>query len=167
MFGGVGGNATIKNFTLENSYLGGPSATGKKNLAFIVTRVYEEGSDITISDIHIKNVQMDKGSVSMSNVAGFVGNHEKGNLTITNCTFDGDINFDNSSNVAGFVGNAMAGTTMTLDNCVNTGDLSAKNNCGGLVGNVEAGATVTNNNSTSTGTITCPGTQGELIGNQA
>ena len=164
MFGGVGGNATIKNFTLENSYLGGPSATGKKNLAFIVTRVYEEGSNITISDIHIKNVQMDKGSVSMSNVAGFVGNHEKGNLTITNCTFDGDINFDNSSNVAGFVGNAMAGTTMTLDNCVNTGDLSANNNCGGLVGNVETGATVTNNNSTSTGTITCPGSYGDLIG---
>ncbi len=164
MFGGVGGNAVIKNFTLENSYFAGPSVSGKENMSFIITKTSGADANVTLSDIHIKSSLLGAGESSMGSVAGFVGSHNEGTLTMTNCTFEGKIDYVTAAHVGGLIGSVKASTTLHLNNCTNRGDLIAKRNCGGLIGRIITGATVNNNGSTSTGTITCEGTHGELIG---
>ena len=165
MFGGVSGNAVIKDFRLENSYFGGPTKTGKENLACIVTKISGADANVTVSDITVSSTVLIKDTgCSMGAVAGFVGTVEAGQLTMTNCSFEGKIDFISAAHVGGLIGKIRASATVTLNNCTNKGDLIAKRNCGGLVGCVITGYTLVNNGSTSTGTITCAGLNGELIG---
>ena len=164
MFGGVGGNAVIKNFKLENSYFIGPSVTGKENLACIVTKISGSDANVTLSDITVSSTLITEGGAGMGAVAGFVGTVDAGKLTMNNCHFEGKIDFVTAAHVGGLIGKIKATATVELNNCTNTGDLIAKRNCGGLVGCVLTGYTLVNNGSTSTGTITCDGLKGELIG---
>ncbi|MBQ8431613.1 MAG: hypothetical protein IJX28_01900 [Clostridia bacterium] len=167
MFGGVGGNAVIKNFTLENSYFTGPSVTGKNNLSCLVTKIAGSGANVTLSDLHIQSTLIAETTASMGNVAAFVGIHEAGTLTMTNCSFQGKIDYVDAADVGSFIGEMVTGTTLNLNNCTSSAELIAKRNCGGLIGFVASGATVNNNGSTFTGSITCAGSKSETIGNQA
>ena len=52
MFGGIGGNAEIKNFTMINSYFGGPTAANKNSLGAIAAKVHK-GGNVKISNVTV------------------------------------------------------------------------------------------------------------------
>ena len=54
MFGSAAGKATFKNLNLINAYFGGPDTTeGKAVMAGLISKITEEGSEVTVSNINI------------------------------------------------------------------------------------------------------------------
>ena len=143
MFGGVSGNAVIKNFTLENCYFGGPSAN-KDYLGCLIAKV-SGGADVTVSDVTIRNVLMQEKAGTLNSIGGFVGVVESGNkLTVTNCSFEGTIDFGTKGNgVGGFIGLAAAGSTVNLNGCSSLAVINAASGSDAFVGSKNASATVT------------------------
>ena len=149
MFGGVGDKAVIKNFTLENCYFGGPSVD-KKTLGCLVAKV-NTGATVVISNVDIYNVTMQQCDGSLSQIGGFVGLVEAdAKLTISNCEFQGNINFGTKgTRVGGFVGAIAGGATVTMTNCVSKAVIQAAAVSDLFVGYTESSATVTKENCTS------------------
>jgi hypothetical protein len=143
MFGGVSGKAAIKNFTLENSYFGGPSAN-KHNLGCLIARV-SEGADVTVSDVTVRNVLMQEKAGSLQYIGGFVGVVESGNkLTVTNCSFEGTIDFGTKGNgVGGFIGLAESGSTVNLNGCHSAAVINAASGSDTFIGAKADNANVT------------------------
>ena len=151
MFGGVAGSATIKNFVLENSYFTGATQESKSSLGCIIARINDANADVHITNVTVADsVLMQENTYTMKYVGGFVGKLQAGKLTLTNCHFNGTINFPKGTYLAGFVG--MADGTLILNNCHGTGTVSGDNYIAGLAG-FSANTTKTNNNSCLTGAI--------------
>ncbi|MBQ8431615.1 MAG: hypothetical protein IJX28_01910 [Clostridia bacterium] len=152
MFGGVSGNAVIKNFTLENSYFGGPSAN-KQVLGTLVAKV-SSGANVTISNVTVNSL-MQEGDGTLYYIGGLVGNVEAGcTLTLENCEYKGAIQFPaKGTKIGGLVGAVQAGATLNLNGCRFSGSIQALSEAETLVGYVTADSVVNNNGSTSTGTL--------------
>ena len=157
MFGGVAGNATIKNFVLENSYFLGATQESKSSLGCIVARINDADAKVSLTNITVaSSVRLQEGAYTMKYVGGLVGQLQSGKLTLNNCHFNGTIDFANGTYLAGFVGMAAAGTTLVLNNCHGTGTVSGKDYVAGLSG-ITSTTTKTNNNSCLMGSISCDG----------
>ena len=155
IFGSVGGKAQIKNFILENSYF---VASEKPCFGTIIGRINDSAANVSLTNITLADtVLVEQGAVSTNNVGGFVGALEKGKLTITNCHFNGSVNFPDSEHIAGFVGKASAGTTIVIDSCHGTGTVVAKDYVAGLSVYTDT-TTKTNKGSCITGSVACNGT---------
>jgi len=143
MFGGVSGNAVIKNFTLENCYFGGPSAD-KDYLGCLIAKV-SGSADVKVSNVTIRNALMQEKTGKLNSIGGFVGVVESGNkLTVTNCSFEGTIDFGTKGNgVGGFIGLAAAGSTVNLNGCSSLAVINAASGSDAFVGSKNASATVT------------------------
>ena len=96
------------------------------------------------------------GKYTMNNVGGFVGHLKNGKLTLSNCHFNGTVNFANGTHIGGFVGLTSATATLVLNNCHGSGTVSGKDYVSGLAG-ISSGTTKTNNNSCLTGNLICAG----------
>ncbi len=149
MFGGVSGNAVIKNFTLENYYIGGPSAD-KQTLGGLIARITGD-ANVTISNVNIRNTTMTEGTGALSRIGGFVGYVEGGStLTMENCSFQGSLKFGTKgSQIGGFVGAALSGATVVLNNCNSQAAIEALSASGDFVGYEETGSTVTKTDCTT------------------
>ena len=155
IFCGVGGNAVIKNFVLENSYFTGTTAESKNYFGSIIGLINDSNANVALTDITLADtVVLEQGTYPMNYVGGFVGRLQAGKLTLNNCHFNGTVNFPDSEHIAGFVGQAGGGTTLILNNCHGTGTVTAKDYVAGL--SVYADTTTkTNNGSCLMGTVKC------------
>ena len=153
MFGGVSGNAVIKNFTLENSFFGGPSQN-KSTLGCIIAKV-SSGANVTVSDITVKNTTMLEKMGTLSQIGGLVGVVETGcTLTVENCEFGGFIEFGTKgTRVGGIVGAAASSATVTLNGCTFSGSIQAVSEAGEYLGYEAGGSTVQITNCTSIGKL--------------
>ena len=152
MFGGVAGNAKIKNFVLENSYF-----VESKNSYFgtIIGRINDASANVSLTDIILADtVLLEEGANGITSVGGFVGILQKGTLTLNNCHFNGKVNFPNGEHIAGFVGRASGGTNIVFNNCHGSGQVIAKDFVAGLSVYTDS-TTKKNNGSCLTGSISC------------
>lgn len=154
MFGGVGGNAVIKNFTLTNSYYGAPTTgTNKYALGGIVARIHSD-ANVTISNVTVSAYIQEAGQ-KFQRIGGFVADITADNVTLTmeNCTFNGiaSISGNYAGGMIGHVSSASA--TITLRNCINRGNIVAEAFAGGMIGMVEDSNKITLTNCSNEGTI--------------
>ncbi len=149
MFGGVSGNAVIKNLNIQNCYFGGPSEN-KNTLGCLIARI-TGNANVTISNVNISNATMEEKAGTLGQIGGFVGYVEGGStLTMENCSFGGSIKFaTKGSKVGGFVGAALKGATVTLNKCTLDATVEALSNQGDFVGYEETGSTVTKTDCTT------------------
>lgn len=135
IFGGAAGNATFKNFVLENSYFESSTAENKSYLGCIVSRINDENATVTLTDITIaETVLMQESAYTTQYVGGFVGVIQNGTLTLNNCHFNGTISFAKSEHIAGFIGLTGANAVIKLNNCHGEGVISGKSYVAGLSG---------------------------------
>ena len=152
IFCGVGGNAKIKNFILENSYF---VASAKPYFGTIIGRINDASANVSLTDITIADsVLVEQGASAANNIGGFVGAIQQGKLTINNCHFNGTVNFPDSEHIAGFVGKASGGTTVVFNNCHGNGKVIAKNYAAGLSIYSDT-TTKTNSGSCLMGSVSC------------
>ena len=152
MFGGVAGNAQIKNFVLENSYF---VKSQKPYFGAIIGRINDASANVSLTDIILADtVLLEEGANGINYVGGFVGLLEKGKLTLSNCHFNGKVNFPNGEHIAGFVGKASGGTNIVFNNCHGSGQVIAKDFVAGLSVYTDS-TTKKNNGSCLTGSIFC------------
>ncbi|MBQ8439682.1 MAG: hypothetical protein IJX19_03380, partial [Clostridia bacterium] len=163
MFGGVGGNAVIKNFSLINSYYGGPSGKSKTTLGAIAAKISGEGANVTISDITVDAI-LEEGTELFSRVGGLVGQAaEPVTLNMENCTFNGSISI-NGNYAGGMIGYAgAAGLTVNMKNCVNYGTIKASGYAGGMTG-ILAVDKYEQTDCKNLGTVTADANAGDLNG---
>ena len=152
IFCGVGGNAQIKNFILENSYF---AASAKPYFGTIIGRINDASANVSLTNITIADsVLVEQGASAANNIGGFVGAIQQGKITINNCHFNGTVNFPDSEHIAGFVGQAAGGTTVVFNNCHGTGKVIAKDYVAGLSVYTDS-TTKTNNGSCLMGSVSC------------
>ena len=152
IFGGVGGNAQIKNFILENSYF---SASNLPYFGTIIGRINNTSANVSLTNITLADsVLVEQGATPANNVGGFVGALQKGKLTVSNCHFNGTVNFPDGEHIAGFVGQSAGGTTIVFNNCHGSGEVIAKDYVAGLSVYTDS-TTKKNNGSCLTGTVKC------------
>ena len=144
MFGSLGENATIKNFTLDDSYFVGPTEDKKSTFGVIAGQAF--GENILISNVTVtRDVVLEEGSgKSLSNAGGFVGAiigdpDRLGvvtELTMENCTFAGTISITGNAagGMIGYISYSKADVTLT--DCTSTGTITAGSNAGALIGYV-------------------------------
>ena len=140
--------AEIKNLTIAGTI----KQTSTYNTAAFVAQLYT--SNITDSDDqHLTVIENCKNTAEItskgSNVGGFIGNVNRGSLTVKNCVNEGNIS--GTQYVGGIVGTANAyanvnGETtiyvtkkLEIIDCENKGDISAKTGyVGGIAGNFDS-----------------------------
>ena len=115
----------------------------------------------------ICNLTIEGTSVECGNGCGAIAGETSGNVTkIDNCIVK--INVGNASDnfYGGLVGDVGSGTT-TIRNCINFGNVSAKEKAGGLIGHIGNSATAVIENCANYGRITAansPSYSGGLVG---
>lgn len=152
LFGGLGRNGVVKNFTLtgditcteEMSCVGG--VAGYMNGA---------GAEISNVDSYV-NITSATGK-TLKNVGGIVGQMgSAGALRVENCRYYGTINLDNGKYVGGITG-YLSGENNKLFKSVNSGDIKVNNGSyvGGVVGSMWSYAVV--ESCLNTGSVTVYG----------
>ncbi len=133
MFGTLGGEAAVMNFTLNSSYFSGPTAADKVNFAAISGTV--TGTNVKISDVHVNALIEANEGTALGNVGGFVGSISTGTtLTIENCSFGGAITTDGEC-VGGYIGLLThSKADVTIKNCTSTGAVKGKDCVGDFIG---------------------------------
>lgn len=114
LFGLLDSDGVVKNFSLLNSYV---NSSGR-SVASVVG--HARG---TIDTIYSNAIVIG----SSSNVGGILGQVDSGGMkSVSNCWFDGQVtNNSNSQSTGGLIGSA--GGSITITNCLNTGEVSAPN----------------------------------------
>lgn len=167
MFGAVGGNAVLKDFTLDNVVFSG-STESKDTMGVLASRISEDYTDVLFSGITV-NAYLLESSAPMDYVGGLVGRVDEMldiKLTIENCTFNGKIQFTEGTCIGGLIGRVYnRNAVVTINNCAVNADLTADDYCGGMVGYVGDNATVVTEGCTYNGTLTSNGQKGDTIGN--
>ena len=165
MFGGIGGNAVIKNFTLTNTYYGGPTKDKKITLGAIAAKVLPD-ANVTISNVSVTAI-MEEDTCKFSRIGGMIGNVDAAaTVTLENCEFNGSISItgDYAGGMIGYVSNADA--VINLTNCKNTASITANSGVGGMIGSCTA-KELNMTGCTNSGVITAASKGGDLIGENA
>ena len=148
LFGQVNG-ATIKNFTLSNSYFYVDSGSATNTYAGCIVGELNNGILDTVKCDETVKFEMPR-STSCYN-GGMVGAAISG--TIRNCWFAGTIN-SAGSHQGGIIGGLYtAGSTCTIEHCMFTGTIFAYSNTGGICGTVWIDTTLTLKDSLFAGTF--------------
>ena len=150
----LGGTAVVKNLTIEgkNEGIDGYSAA----LAFHTSG----GSWYSIRLQNITNNAIISCATEWGYAGALIGDAFAPNLdcsiTMINCVNNGAVTASKVGAAGGLIGNWRGGE-LTATNCVNTGDVIARQDAGGLIGRVASGGTVTIQNCLNTGKITNTG----------
>ena len=167
MFGAVGGNAVLKDFTLDNVVFNG-ATEAKDTMGVLASRISEDYTDVLISGVTV-NAYLMENTGSMDYVGGLIGRVDEMldiKLTVENCTFNGNIEFTNGTCIGGIIGRVYnRNAVINLNNCTVNADLAAKDFCGGMIGYSGDNATVNIEGCTYTGNMTSGGQKGDTIGN--
>ena len=135
MFGSAAGKATIKDLNMINSYFGAPNKNADKSvLAGLISKVTEDGSEITISNVNVIASIMECGQ-TFNSAAGFVGTvGGAATINIEKSTFDGEIAIT-GSHAAGMIANIThVDAVINLTACTNFASIATAQYCGGLIG---------------------------------
>lgn len=164
---GILDGATIKNLSIENSYI----SSAFRYMGGIAAMACDDDGD---GDENIvENCSVDAiincsyNSTTSGNqtmVGGIVGRVEDVTLKVTNCSFTGQANIvDADSAIGGMVGQVVSGS-LSVKDCINEGEINGTKNAGGVVGYSGAGVTV--DGFVNTGAITATGgnNAGEVVG---
>ena len=156
IFGGVGGNAVLKNLVFENTCFVGPDIA-KEAMGTLIAKIHD-GGNVTISNVTVDSL-MREANAKLIRIGGFVGRVETGGkVSIKDSEFKGNIDFPTwGDEIGGFVGGAMKNTTVELTNCTFTGSITGAKTCDPFIGYTHSDATVTKSGCTSTGKITKTG----------
>lgn len=152
MFGTLGENATIKNFTLDNSYFGGPTAAEKSNFGAIAGLV--TGKNVLISNVNVNAVIEEGTGEKLANVGGFVGAIiAEASIIIENCTFGGSVTTTGEC-AGGFLGYlSFSKAEVIIKNCTCTGTVTAADCAGDIIGWARKYAALTTDGCTGQGTL--------------
>ena len=167
MFGSAAGKATFKNLNLINAYFGGPDTTeGKAVMAGLISKITEEGSEVTVSNINVILTLKESGK-KFNTAAGLVGTVSgAATLKIENCTVDGEISIT-GHHAAGLIANiSSADAVISISNCANFANITTAQYCGGLIGQSKA-SKMTITGSANYGTLTCEQSCGDLVGDHS
>jgi len=164
LFGQVNG-ATIKNFTLSNSYFYVNSGTTYTYTGSIVGELNNGIIDTVKCDETVKIEIAKSGNQYNGGIAGRVING-----TIQNCWFAGKI-AGNGYYQGGILGGlSTSGDKCTIENCLFTGNLVLNQYTGGICGSVVAGAELTVSDTLYAGKMSAGGGsnyKGLIVGNLA
>ena len=159
LFGYLGTNSHIKNFKLADSSIVN-SGSGAGN-----TGILAGVGKGNISNVYVKaDVSLTTDSNPSGGFIGIFDNNGK-ERTISGCWFAGTIN-SSTTRSGGFVGRVYKGT-LNIENCLNTGAISASGKVGGFVGSpygAETEPTVNIKNSVGLGTVTGSTYAGSVVG---
>ena len=163
MFGGISGNAEIKNLRLINSLVTGSTADNKAILGTLVARVSGDTSAVTISNVEVHSTIKELGH-SVNSVGGFIGAiTDAANVTIKNCNYYGSITTSGRA-AGGFIGAATnTYATVSVSNCANYGDITALSDAGGIIGTASL-LSLNHSGISNSGKITAPASAGDLFG---
>ena len=152
MFGTLGENATIKNFTLDNSYFGGPTAAEKSNFGAIAGLV--TGKNVLISNVNVKAIVEEGSGEKLANVGGFIGAIiAEASIIIENCTFDGSVTTTGEC-AGGFLGYlSFSKAEVIIKNCTCNGVVTAANGAGDIIGWAKKYAALTTDGCIGQGTL--------------
>ena len=166
IFGGLGGNAVLKNFTLTNTYTTGHTKAGKHTMGVLVSKIAGEGADVTISNVDIHGTVAEVG-YTVDRIGGFVGMVESAvTLTLDTCRLYGSI-VSTGEEVGGMIGGAShADAVIVLKNCENHADITAVRYVGGLIGKSVV-KSIVQANCLNTGKLTAQEFVGDLFGSQS
>ena len=167
MFGSAAGKATIKNLNLINSYFGAPNTTaGKAVMASMISKVTEDGSEVTISNVNVIFSLTECGK-SFNSAAGLVGTVSGATtVNIENCTVDGEISIT-GHHAAGLIANiSSADAVINISSCANFANITTAQFCGGLIGQSKA-TKMTIKGSANYGVLTCAENCGDLVGDHS
>ena len=143
LVGGFVGSGSSTNFTISNSSNIG-NVKGYSEVGGLVGWSYDTTSTISNSS----NTGAVEGEGE--DVGGLVG-YSRGALTIDNSLNTGVVEITRGTgagkSVGGLVGLSESGSTLTIDNSSNIGNVKGFYHVGGLVGNSNATATITNSHS--------------------
>ncbi len=132
MFGTLGHNASIQNLTIQNSYFGGPTASGKNRYGVISPMV--SGSNVTLTNVHVIGVLMEDANGYVDHVGGLIGRvQSNGSVTLDGCTVSGTMDLPYSQNIGGLIGYTLGGTVL-IRNCHTDVQINALINDGALIG---------------------------------
>lgn len=167
MFGAVGGNAILKDFTLDNVVFSG-ATEAKDTMGVLASRISEDYTNVLISGVTV-NAHMIENAGAMDYVGGLIGRVDEMldiKLTVENCTFNGNIEFTNGTCIGGIIGRVYnRNAVINLNNCTVNADLAAKDFCGGMIGYSGDNTTVNIEGCTYTGNMTSGGQKSDTIGN--
>ena len=143
--------STIKNLRLENSYISSNTD--------IIGSVAGRGNG-TLDTIYSDAIVVSSGTA----VGGIVGQVNK-DTAITNCWFNGQVNQEkNGTDVAGLLGTTSGTLTLTIDNCLNTGEIYGNKNVGGIIGQARNGATLIANSCLNVKEVNGYTNKGNILG---
>ena len=165
MFGSAAGKATIKDLNMINSYFGAPNKNADKSvLAGLISKVTEDGSEITISNVNVIASIMECGQ-TFNSAAGFVGTvGGAATINIEKSTFDGEIAIT-GSHAAGMIANIThVDAVINLTACINFANIATAQYCGGLIGQSKA-MKMNISDSANYGELHCETDCGDLVGN--
>ncbi len=150
MFGTLGTNAAIKNFTLNSSCFVGPTAPDKSDFAAIAGTV--TGENVVISNVHVNALIVAGDGDNLGNVGGFVGGISAPvTLTIENCSFGGAVNTTGEC-AGGFIGYlSHSKSEVSILNSTFSGNVEAADLAGDFIGWAKKCANLSLEGSTGTG----------------
>jgi len=169
LFGDVR-NATVRNFSVKNSYF---ESTGDHISGAVA---YAQNS--TISGIYSNAIVITTKTGEFARAAGILSQGDTGTITVSNCWFDGTVTSAGGHN-GGIVGRASA-VTMNVSHCLNTGTVfstftGTNKYTGGIIGGINnANSSIVSVSDTLsagtlklTGSTACSGTAFGFIGYNA
>ena len=163
LFGEVEG-ATIKNFTLKNSYCFVSITANTKSYTGSVVGVLNNSTLDTVKCDEDVVVEIEKATEYNGGMVGA----SKGTSTISNCWFAGKID-GKGYRLGGISGGmSVSGSSCTVKNCLVTGDIRAEQHVGGIFGTAWTNTTLILKDSLFAGTIknandAAPTTSGTVI----
>ena len=164
MFGSAAGKAAFKNLNLINSYFGGPNTTaGKAVMAGLISKITEDGSDVTISNVNVILTlkECDKTFHTAAGLVGTVGGAVT--VNIENCTVDGKITIT-GHHAAGMIAHIThADAVINISNCASFASITTAQYCGGLIGQSMA-TKMSIKGSANYGELHCETDCGDLVG---
>ena len=162
IFGGVGGNAVLKNLKVENTCFVGPDVT-KEALGTLIAKIAADGN-VTISDVTVDSL-LREANAKLTRIGGFIGRIETGGkVTLNNCEYKGTVDFPSwGAQISGFIGGALKDTEAHLNNCTFTGSIKGAQTCDPFIGYAHAEATIQKKNCTNSGTISTTGANPDRV----
>ena len=166
IFGGLGGNAVIKDLTLVNSYTTGHTKANKQTMGVLASKVAGEGASVTISNVNVHGV-VEEAGYAVSCVGGIIGKVEAAStLTMENCRFSGSLTITGEE-AGGMIGGVShEDAVIILKDCESSADIKATRYVGSLIGKCIA-KSVVQSNCLNKGTLTAQEFVGEYFGWQS
>ena len=142
LLGSIGGSAVVKNLKVEAGKLTLKASAATTGAAGVIARIVTaNGKTVTVENVTSScTVSISSGSKEYSFVGGIIGRIEgAGAVVVKGCTNSGALTGKASKQYGGIVGGVTGGVTaLTLENCSNTGAISAYDCLGGMVGAASA-----------------------------